>query len=198
MEFLVTDNSTVLRWSLFETTNNACRMSNRTYAGDRYFSAYALLDSLSGCGPVYARSLLTLGEVTRIPANRPIISATLALFGTTSTESIQAALQTEMSRVSVSDVLVQRVTSSWSSATTYSTRPSTTTINQVLIPGTSLREGYNVTIDITNLVRDMRSEGQSNFGIQLILQTENRYRLLAFCSPTHPDVTRRPKLTLIT
>ena len=174
-------------------------MSNRTYAADRYLSVYALLDSLSGCGPVYARSLLTFSEVNRLPMNRPIISATLSLFGATSAESAQAAFQTEIGRISSSDVLVQRVTSSWSSATTYLTRPSTTTTNQVIIPGTSsLRDGYNVTIDITNLVRDMRNEGQSNFGIQLILQTESRYRLMVFCSPTHPDVTRRPKLTLVT
>lgn len=173
-------------------------MSNRTYAADPYLSAYALLDSLSGCGPVYARSLLTLGEVDRVPVNRPIISATLSLFGTTSTESTQAAFQTEIGRISVSNVLVQRVTSSWSSATTYLTRPSTTTVNQVIIPGTSLRDGYNVTIDITNLVRDMRNAGQSSFGIQLILQTESRYRLMTFCSPTHLDVTRHPKLTLVT
>jgi hypothetical protein len=120
----------------------------------------------------------------------------LTLFGAQYNELEQISYQPEMSSSSSSEVFIQRVKTPWSSRTTYKTQPEITRINQAVIPATTLRDGYNVTIDITKLVQDMRVEG--NYGVQLILETEVHSRSMIFCSPTHPYVNRRPQITLVT
>jgi hypothetical protein len=186
-------NSTVFRW----LHNDDCLLSNRTYPSDPYLGAYALRYTPIGCGPIYARSLLALNEINHIPIDRKIVSASLTLFYAQHNESKQISFLPKMNLISPSDVLVQRIKSPWSSQTTYMNQPEITRENSTVIPAKSLREGPSVTIDITRLVQDMRMEGQSNYGVQLTLRIESPDQSMIFCSPSHPDISRRPRIELI-
>ncbi len=176
--------------------NDVCLLPNRKYPSDPYLGAYALRYTPVGCGPIYARSLLALNEINQIPIDRKIVSASLTLFGAQYNELEQISFLPKVNSISYSDVLVQRIKSPCSSQTTNRSSPEITRENEAVIPAMSLQERYHVTINITRLVQDMRKEGQSNYGVQLVLRIERPDRSMIFCSPSHPDVSRRPRVTL--
>lgn len=67
----------------------------------------------------------------------------------------------------------------------------------MIIPATNLRELYNVTLNITQLARDILNTGPGkNYGLQLSMIIEARYRVVTFCSNRHVDIHRRPKLII--
>ncbi|CAF4834691.1 unnamed protein product, partial [Rotaria magnacalcarata] len=58
------------------------------------------------------------------------------------------------------EAVLRRVISPWSPANvTWFNQPTTTPSNKVVIPATTLEELYNVTLNVTQLVYDMRLAG---------------------------------------
>ena len=93
---------------------------------------------------------------------------------------------------------VKRVISGdWDESTiTWLNKPTTTDLHQVAIPASTAQYGYDVLeLDVTTLVKDMRSDHQ-NYGFCLQMQTEQIYRSLLFASSEFSDATKRPKLVV--
>lgn len=93
--------------------------------------------------------------------------------------------------------LIQRITSPWDElSVTWMTRPTVTTLNQVVTPPTAGLYGDLLNIDVTPLVTDMLANPSTSFGFQLRLQDEAFYRSLVFTSSDAVDPTRAPRLEL--
>ncbi|WP_437744042.1 DNRLRE domain-containing protein [Sorangium sp. So ce1504] len=95
--------------------------------------------------------------------------------------------------------LLQRVTSAWQENTvTWANQPTTTTLNQVLLPqSTSDGQDYE-RVDVTALVRDMLSAPANNHGFLMRLQDEVvKWREVSFTSSDHATAARRPKLEVV-
>jgi len=93
---------------------------------------------------------------------------------------------------------IKRVTSPWNENTvTWNTQPSSTVLNQVILPqSTSPTQDY-LNVNVTNLVQDMLINQNSSYGFILSLQTEEVHRRLNFCSSDYPNPMFHPKLEVI-
>ena len=194
---LVINYNALLQTAVFNT-NEFCPGAYGTAANYPYLPAYAHSNYAGGCGPTYDRSLFTLLEIDQISVGALNNStAILKLFGASANETGNP-FQAYGGEGITNEAVLRRVTSAWAPTNlTWARQPTTTTINQVVIPATTVGELYNVTLDLTQLVRDIRRGGpQRNYGLQLSLMTEFRYRVVNFCSSRHPEVSRRPKLMI--
>lgn len=93
---------------------------------------------------------------------------------------------------------VRRVTANWDESTiTWNNKPATSNDGQVAIPGTTAQWNYNLPeIDVTELVKTMVSTN-TNYGFNLLLQTEEIYRSVLLSSSDNADPGRRPKLVVV-
>jgi hypothetical protein len=129
-------------------------------------------------------------DLSSIPAGAVITDATLFLYGAT---DLPSGTHSTMSGSNA--WLIQRVTSSWSSSTTWATAPSATTTNQVSMPASTTGD-QNYQANVTNLVQDMVDNPSSSFGFKMKLQTEAHYRRIVFASRNYPTASKRPKLVV--
>lgn len=91
---------------------------------------------------------------------------------------------------------IRRVTEDWTpETTTWFNQPSTTTSGQVLVPHTDASSEDLIKIDVTQIIRDIYTNG--NYGIMLQLQYEDYYNSRIFCHSAYPDINKRPALTMI-
>lgn len=142
--------------------------------------------------PGIIRSLLQF-DLSSVPPNAEIIKASLSLYAWDS----DTGLGRHSPRSGSNEGLLQRVTSSWDENTvTWNTQPSSTELNQVLLPPSTSPEQNYLDIDVTTLVQDMVNNREASFGFMLKLRTESVYRILNFCSSDHTDATRHPKLNI--
>jgi type IX secretion system substrate protein len=92
---------------------------------------------------------------------------------------------------------LRRVTSPWNESTvTWNTAPSSTTTNQVSVPGTSNPLQNYVDMDVTVLVQDMVNDPANSHGFLLREKTESYYRRMNFCTSDHPNSQLHPKLSI--
>jgi hypothetical protein len=88
---------------------------------------------------------------------------------------------------------IQRVNSSWDPAnTTWATQPTVDTTDEILIPQTNLSTLDLPNIDVTQLVKNMLTNGNNGFEIRL--QDEVIYNSRIFCSSSYSDTTKVPTL----
>ena len=171
---------------------DCCDNNNQNWGNPSYLFASARTDFAHDCGIGVTRFFLYFAEINEIPANVTVQAAIIKLFGVREGESWMGFRDD-----SPNDMEMKRVTSPWyAHRTSWNNQPNSTDINSVIIPGTTLRGEYNPVIDVTALVRDMRSAGQKNYGFVFKMQVEVPYRSCAFYSLQYKDVTRRPKLEL--
>lgn len=137
------------------------------------------------------RGLLRI-DLSSIPANAVIQSATLSLYSNTTSSNQQ--LHSSLSGSNAG--FLRRITQPWNAnAVSWGNQPSVSTQNQVIIPqSTSSTQDYP-NIDVSNLIQDIVSSG-NNYGFILRLQTESHYRSLIFASNHHSDTTKRPRLSI--
>ncbi len=137
------------------------------------------------------RSLIYF-DLSTISPNATIVSAKLSLYAYNSPAN---GAHSVLSGSNAS--FLQRVTSTWDESTvTWDTQPTTTDVNQVLLPeSTNNTEDYT-DIDITTLLKDIIKNPSQNFGLMLKLQSEIAYRGLVFASSDNADATKHPKLVV--
>ena len=88
---------------------------------------------------------------------------------------------------------ILRVSDSWDpTTTTWATQPGVDTTHSVLIPQTNSSSLDLPNIDVTQLVKDMLSNGNNGFEIRL--QNEQIYNSRIFCSSSYSDTTKVPTL----
>ncbi|CAM4965823.1 unnamed protein product [Rotaria socialis] len=151
-------------------TSDFCRSYQGVSLNDSFLVAYAHSNYAGGCGPTYGRSLFTFREIDEIPLNRiNNFTAILKLFGGSLNET-NAPFQAYGGIGITNEAVIRRVISPWSPVNvTWFNQPTTTSRNEVVIPATTLEELYNVTLNVTKLVYDMRLAGP-----QLTVRAESK------------------------
>lgn len=147
-----------------------------------------------GCSGGTIRSLLCFTELSNIPSNAVIVSATLRLYGVTSDRN--TSYPGAPASYYENTVVVQQVTSPWNENTvTWNTQPSTTTANQFIIPQSTSQYNWNYSNSSSELVAMVQNMvSGNNYGFMLRLQTEQHYRNMVFASSDHPDASLHPEL----
>ncbi|WP_224369338.1 DNRLRE domain-containing protein [Hyalangium versicolor] len=93
---------------------------------------------------------------------------------------------------------LRRVTSPWQESTvSWDTKPSTTPVDEVVLPASKAPDQNYLDIDVTGLVQTMLDDPQNSHGFSLQLVTEDPYRQVIFASSDHPDATLRPRLEIV-
>lgn len=135
------------------------------------------------------RSLIQF-DFSSIPVNATLNSAQLSLWCNTTSAVTQL-------HSGLNESYIQRIINPWKEdSVTWNNQPATTTVNQVLLP-TSISASQNyLSIDVTNLILDMKNNPGAGYGMMLKLATELNFRSMIFASSDHPDPTKRPKLEI--
>lgn len=163
---------------------------NNNYGTNIYNNAYCIPGAQGGQNS--NRTVMNF-DLSAVPANATIVSATLTLYGTGFINSLLPG------HFGNNTAYLKRITSSWSeNSVTWNSAPQTTNVNQVSVPAsTSASQDYSILV--TALVQDMLANPSSSFGFHLGLQTENPNSpaALLFHSSDASDSTKWPKLEII-
>jgi hypothetical protein len=139
---------------------------------------------------VYGRSYFEF-NMTSIPANTSVKTATLVLFSDTLPQNgnlIDANYGT------TNDFWIQRVSGGWSPTTTnFNNQPAWDSAGAVHVPQTNLNF-LNLSLDVTTMVNNMIVNGNNGFVMRL--NTEQIYNSRIFCSSNYSDSTRHPYLVV--
>ncbi|HEV8504122.1 MAG TPA: DNRLRE domain-containing protein [Chitinophagaceae bacterium] len=131
-------------------------------------------------------------DLSGIPSNATVASAKLTLYSIhdpTNGDLVNANSGADNS------MFIRRITSAWDGNTvTWQTQPATTTADQILVPHTNQAFLDLTDLDVTSMINAMRTNG--NYGFMLTLQNEVIYTIRQFCSPTHADASKHPKLVI--
>lgn len=91
---------------------------------------------------------------------------------------------------------IRRVVNNWDpTSTNWYNQPATTSDGEVSIPHTDSPFLDLINIDVTQIVREMYTSG--NYGFMIQLQNEDYWNSRIFCSSNYPDVSKRPRLTIV-
>lgn len=141
--------------------------------------------TLMGTPEVY-RSLVQF-DLSMIPVNAIIDSAFLSLYG------FVDAFNGHSNLSGPNQSTLQRITSAWDENTvTWNTQPTTTPIDQVILPPSNFPGEDYLRNDIKTIVQFWTSNPSSNYGLFYQLQPEQYYRRMSFSSPAGVDSTKRP------
>lgn len=170
------------------TLNSAPSVENNNYGTSDHIEAAAW--TYSG-DPGVVRSLFEFTQLSTIPSNAIITSATLSLY------AMDQAPWQHSTLSGSNEGWLERITSSWNESTvTWTNQPASTTLNSVsLAASISATQNY-LNIDVTDLVQDMIDQPATSYGFILKLQTEDYYRRLGFGSSDHTNASLRPKLNI--
>jgi len=144
--------------------------------------------------PCNVHSLLKF-DLSSIPSNATVQSASLTLYA--NPEQINGNPALGPTYGSANEVELLRVTSPWSSSTVhYYNEPTTTNVNQVIIPqsASAYHDYYN--IDVTAPVQAMVSSPSTNYGWLMKEVVEVYYNGMVFCSSNYSDSLKHPLLTV--
>ena len=147
-----------------------------------------------GLGEGDRRSLIDF-DLSSIPNNATIVNATLD-FSFNKTSTAYPSIASRYATSKPNESYLRRITSQWDELTvTWANQPTYTLENQVVIPNNSGIE-TDVTVDVTNLIKDQKNNPNESFGLAFSLVTEEIYRAMLFASSDHLDPNKRPKLTV--
>ncbi len=159
----------------------------------RNYGSYSELHTMEWTwnGAVGTKKTLIMFDLSQIPKNSEIISASLSLYSDSEMKAKHSTLSGS------NECLVQRITSKWDENTvTWNNRPNVTSQNQLILPASvSDTEDYE-NIDVTQLVLDMVGDPENSFGFFISMKTPERYRALNFASKENPNKSLRPKLVI--
>jgi len=132
-------------------------------------------------------------DLSFIPTGSTINSAYLSLYA--NTNSSNGINGSPMHGNNASNL--ERVTSTWDENTvTWNTRPTTTTVNQILLPtSTSPTQDYP-NINITGFAQFWAQNPSQNYGMELDMITTSALTSMIFASSDQSDPTKAPKLVI--
>lgn len=178
-----------------QPTNNSFErhiLGNATVDQSTHATELVAATWTSGGQTVYVRGLFGF-DLGSIPSNATIISARLTLYSNPTPQNGSLTVPIEGP---ANAMLIRRITNSWNPASTYwLNQPSTTATDQVVIPHTSQTSLDLVDVDVKNMVTTMVSSG--NYGFLIQLQNEVLYNMRNFCSSTHTQTAKHPKLVVV-
>lgn len=169
------------------------------YASSNYGSSNQLLAmawTFNGIGGTtgFLRTFIDFTDLQSIPQGTTVNYAYLSLYG------VPTSGANDLGSYGSNACYVQRVTSTWNESTvTWNSQPTTTTTNQVTLPGSNgVQWNYHVIdLNITSLLQDIINlPPAQRYGLCIRLQTEVYYRSMLFTSSENADASRRPKLRI--
>lgn len=138
--------------------------------------------------PVKGRHLIKF-DISQIPVNATLVSAHLSFYG-----NMNPVNPLNTTTGGSNEAYLRRLVQGWSSSTAcYNNQPFYTTVNEVLLPGSTQPVQDYLNIDVTEMFRDIINSNQ-NFGFIFMLKTEIHYRMLNFTGGGSPDTSRQPLL----
>lgn len=141
--------------------------------------------------PVVVRSILKF-DFSSIPPDATIDSVRLSLY------SYYSPLNKSHSTLNGSNkCLLQKVISDWKEEdVTWKNQPSTTTMNQVVLPASQHDIQNYLNIDVTYLTKEMIKNSSTNFGFMIKLEKEEYFRSMVFASSDNANPDLHPKLAI--
>lgn len=152
-----------------------------------------------GCDSGVTRFYQKFPDMANLPSTAVIDSAHLVLKGKTSpfltiTVGNSYYPGSPYNNYGTNELYIARVLGSWTSNTiTRNNAPGHSMVNRVTVPPSTTQGGYDVNLDVTNLVQDM-IDSSTVFGFVGMLQTENWYRSMIFFNSYSGTAANRPKL----
>jgi hypothetical protein len=126
-------------------------------------------------------------DFSSIPASAIINSAKLTLY---SNPTPLNGNQIDANYGTGNSFLIQQITAPWiGSSVRWNNQPTSTTVNQIIIPSTTQPFLDLPDIDVTALVSNM-VKNNSNYGFFIRLQSEVVYRSRIFCSSKYSDASK--------
>lgn len=163
--------------------------NNYGYASQN--SAFAI-PSVAQVGGLNNNNALIDFNLTALPANINLISAKLNLYalgpyGPSLPGHFGSANQT----------YIERITQPWQENTvTWNNRPTSSNLNQLILPqSTNALQDY-LNIDVTTLVQDMLNNPTTSFGFRLRLVNEVASNGLSFASKDNGNINKIPSLVI--
>lgn len=142
--------------------------------------------------PSKERALIEF-DLSGLPANSTIVSATLYLYADYLTPGVPAHRL-----VTSNSSSVQRIITPWNEQTvTWNNKPDVTSVHAQTIPATN-EVTTNYSIDVKLLIEDMLADPAHSFGFMLSLIEEIAlYNCLNFFSSDSPQANKRPRLEIL-
>jgi hypothetical protein len=169
------------------------------YASNNYGSAnqiMAMAWTFRGLGGQdgYLRTFIDFTDLQSIPQGTTVNYAYLSLYG------VPTSGANDLGSYGSNACYVQRVTSPWDESTvTWNTQPTTTTTNQVTLPGSNgVQWNYHIIdLNITTLLQDILNlPPAQRYGLCVRLQSEVYYRSMLLASSENADASRHPRLRI--
>ena len=132
-------------------------------------------------------------DLSTIPTNAIIDSAYFSLYFSQTFLDTYPGFVT--GHVGENSLFIKRITSAWTeSGITWDTQPTTSDINQLLIPAaTNERQNY-LKINVRNLIADMTLNPTTSHGFMIRHQAEDPYKVTVLTTSEDPTPSIRPKL----
>jgi hypothetical protein len=180
------------------------------YDGNGNFSGYAYLVAGAwtwfgaNAGAGWERSFIKFTALDTLPSTAVITSAVLSL-SPVSTIPYSGFIPdsyypgSQYDKYGDNSLWLQKCTQNWDVSTiTYNNQPTVDTTHEVGVAPSTSEYSYAVNnLDITQLIKDMKTIPGTNFGFCMRLQTEVYYRSMAFdASRALPDSSTGPKLVV--
>ena len=156
----------------------------------------AWTDNAHGCGKVYSRVVMYFSQINQLLASKKIKSAKLRLLGSAEPGGPTFEYFVGIPGPFTNEVLIRRIVTAWNaSKVSWNTQPYVTNVNEVMIPATTLKNSYNVTMNVTAMVQDM-IDSKKNNGFLLLLKYEEPYRSMPFYFPNQDQIEKQSKLII--
>lgn len=185
--------------AMFQNLTNCSYTSNSNYTnyGDINFimaRAWSFNSIPENCNTGVSRSLIRFDGLNTLPDDAVVVSATLFLYGLSSTENGQYGNSyPELNGQPSNPIKIGRVLSDWSeSALTWNNQPSVDFSDDLQHGPSTQRFLEDITIDVSPIVQAQISGENNGLGIQLM--TEELYRSWYWASNNFSNPERRPKL----
>lgn len=151
--------------------------------------------------PVTQRSFIKFTRLSSLPANAKIVAAGLLLSGINKSlnhpqgNSVYPG-SPYLPQFPDNSCYVQGVKEDWDQTTiTWNNQPASFTQDEAIIPSSTSQWKYDVSVDVTRLVRRMVAQ-QKNYGFRIVQASEVVYRSQQFAVSEDTAPTKRPKLLI--
>lgn len=151
----------------------------------------------------FLRSFLRFDDLAKIPSTAKVLSATLYLYGVSSSIASPQGNSTYPGspylQYGTNRSIIEPVKGPWDEHTiTWNTQPNVNAQEQVAIPKSTSLWNYNAVIgNMRGLVSKAVKYPDRNYGVRISLATEMMYRCMVFASSESTDPTKRPKLVVV-
>jgi hypothetical protein len=165
--------------------------ANTNYNNADWFGALSQPGNMGGENN--SRSLI-LFDLSSLAAGTAVDEALLDLYGR---GPVGLGAAASVGNLGANACWLEHVIEPWDdNDVTWNTQPSTTPLNAVAVPASSLIVEDYIGLDVTNMVQAMINSPGMAYGFALRIQVEDPTCGLFFCGADHSDPTKHPRLRI--